>query len=120
MKGLMVYNPFSSTNFHEILDQAICQSSETNEVNMKLVYSYVCRNSMTKWISDFLKDLKYSYQLTKPSYYLTLSLGPGLGRVQNKICKMRQEQKRLNIDDVYNSLVNTQKSVIIIDIEAMP
>jgi trehalose-6-phosphate synthase len=81
MKGLMVYNPFSSTNFHEILDQAICQSPETNEANMKLVYSYVCRNSMTKWISDFLKDLKYSYQLTKPSYYLTLSLGPGLGRV---------------------------------------
>lgn len=85
---------------------------------MKIAYSYVCRNSMTKWMINFLKDLKYGYQPTMASYYLGLNLNPRC-KAFNKI-KMRSDFKKLNIDACSNSLIKAKKSVIIIEIEAMP
>jgi trehalose-6-phosphate synthase len=61
MRGVLVYNPFSATEFLETMDKALSLTSEEREENMKLAYQYVKNNSVTKWTEEFLKDLKLSY-----------------------------------------------------------
>jgi hypothetical protein len=87
---------------------------------MNLAYQYVSRSSMTEWTFEFLRDLKFAYQPAKATFYLGLNLYSLANKGLNLGVSLKPDFKRLNVDACYNSLVKANKSVIIIEIEAMP
>lgn len=47
---------------------------QEKEELMNLTYNYVRKNSTSKWVNSFLKDLKLAYTPTSVSYYLGLNM----------------------------------------------
>lgn len=73
MSGVLKYNPFSLDGFVKTMDQAMSLSSEDKKDNMELCYSYIKKNSLSKWAEDFLKDLKLAYKPVNTTYYLGIN-----------------------------------------------
>jgi trehalose-6-phosphate synthase len=106
MRGVLVYNPFSATEFLETMDKALSLTPEEREEKMKLAYQYVKRNSVTKWTEEFLKDLKLAYQPVQVSYYLGLNFNANRGGKNiNRLMQEKSGLKKLNIDECCGSLL---------------
>ena len=104
------------------MDMAMSLSKEDKENNMNLAYNYIKRGSMTKWTEDFLKDLQHSYQPNLASYYLGLNFNSKHQSKKNfnRIMHVRSDFEKLNIEQCHTSLEKAKKSVIVIEIEALP
>jgi trehalose-6-phosphate synthase len=88
MRGVLVYNPFDTQEFIATLDKALNLTPEDREENMKLAYSYIKRNSVTRWTEEFLKELKLAYIPVEVSYYLGLNFSKtfrGVGKTNRLI-----------------------------------
>lgn len=120
MRGVLVYNPFSATEFLETMDKALSLTPEEREERMKLAYQYVKRNSVSKWTEEFLKDLKQAYQPVQVSYYLGLNFNANRGKNINRLMMERSGLKKLNIEECCGSLLKAQKCVLFLDIESLP
>ena len=87
---------------------------------MESCYSQIKKNSLSKWAEEFLKDLKLAYKPVKTSYYLGINFGQRSGRNNNRLIQIRPDFRRLNIDECSTALLNANKGVIIVEIEALP
>ena len=70
-------------------------------------------------MEEFLVDLKLSYKPISAIYYLGINFGLGKKKI-NRVMQVRNNFRRLNIDDCSNDLLKSNKGVIIIQIEALP
>ena len=122
MRGVLTYNPFNLFGFEEMLDRALSMSPETKAQNMELAYNYISKSSMKKWTDGFLKDLKTAHAPNSETYYLGMAFQSKMNGKTNfsRIMNEKQGVKQLNLDLCYASLTKSTKSVIIIDIEALP
>lgn len=94
-------------------------SSEEKKDKMELCYQYIKKNSLSKWAEDFLKDLKLAYKPVNTTYYLGINFDQKSGR-NNRLIQIRPDFRRLNIDECSTALLNANKGVIIVEIEALP
>jgi len=100
------------------LDQALCMTSIEKAELMKQAYSYVQRNSTTKWVDAFLKDLKQAYKPSSVSYYLgeqSVTLDFSV-----RVIHQKTEMRKLNLFEADSSFANSNKCVLFVDHEALP
>ena len=103
------------------MDVALTLTSREKEEKMNLSYNYIKRNSTSKWTEEFLTDLKVAYQPTQAAYYLGLNFG-AQSKTKNitGLMRLRQDFRKININNCHNSLLKANKCVILIEIEALP
>lgn len=70
-------------------------------------------------MEEFLADLKLAYKPMSASYYLGINFGLGKKNT-NRVMQVRNNFRRLNVDDCSNDLLKSNKGVIIVQIEALP
>jgi hypothetical protein len=89
---------------------------------MDQAYANIKRYSFSRWTEDFLKDLKAAYKPVKDGYYLGLDFGNKMDKTR-AICRDMAHSpnfKKLNIEECSTSLLNANKGVLIIEVEALP
>ena len=87
---------------------------------MNLAYQYIKKNSVTKWVDGFLKDLKLAYQPVQVSYYLGQNFENRGGKSINRLMQEKTDLKKLSIENCAISLLKANKSAIFLEIESLP
>lgn len=123
MRGVLKYNPFSLSSFVETMDIAMSLTESEKRTRMDEAYKNIRRYSFSRWTEDFLRDLKAAYKPVKSSYYLGIDFGNKNKSKSKPVCRdmvHRSEFKKLNIETCSTSLLNANKGVVIVEIEALP
>ena len=93
---------------------------------MQLAYSHIQRTSTTKWTENFLKDLMHAYQPNLTSYYLGMTFstrtraGKNTTTSKRLMAADREDFTKLNLNQCYSHLLKAKRSVIIVEMEALP
>ena len=118
LRGVLIYNPFSSPEFLETMDKALSMNAQTKEENMAQAYKYLEKKSVSNWTQGFLTDLKHAYSPVDMSYFLGFNFQDHTKKKINRL--MKSDIIKLNQEMVTNSFLKGNKCVIFIEIEALP